>query len=177
MLFLASDFINYKVVSISTLSEVGQVAGILVDPYRFVVSGCWVKILHSRRYQGEGFLVSSSIRQIDDQRVLINDVDDCSPAVDLPKLKPIFKIDYQIKGKRIISTEKATLGRAEDFSFNDQDFKIMHIIVNPPLLQRLRLTQKRYHRQQIEKIDHKSIEVKVGPQTQSIQSLPTGLTV
>ena len=174
MIFLASDFIGYKVVSISTFSEIGQVEGILIDPYRFVVAGFWVKLIYDNAHRKEDFLVSSSVRQVDDQRLLINDIDDCSQLVDLPKLKPILKIDYQIKGKRVLSTEKTPLGKAEDFSFNDQDFKIMHVIVNPPFLQRLRVTQKRYHRRQIEKIDHQGIEVRIGPQTQSI-TLPTGL--
>lgn len=176
MIFLASDFIDYKIVAISSLSEIGCVTGILVDPYTFTVAGFWMKLHHSPQKKAHHFLVSNSVRQIDDQRLLINDIDECCTPDDLPKLTETFDIDYQVCGKRVVSSKQVYLGQVEDFSFHDQDFKIMHIIVKPPLLQRLKITQKRYSRRQIEKIDHRKIEVKIGPQAQSVQSLPTGMT-
>lgn len=174
MIYLASSLVSYQVISLSSLQSTGRVSGLLVDPYRFSVVGFWVEVV--KRLQPRAalpLLLSQSIRQIDHDRLFINDAEDLNAPADLPKLKSILKIDYQIPGARIVSTDKDYLGRAEDFSFDEEDFKIMHLIVKPPLVQRLKTRQQRFHRNQVEKVGRRTIEVRVGLQTQRHQSVST----
>ena len=170
MIYLASACIGYQITSISGLSNIGQIRGILIDPRRFSVAGFWVEE-YGRRPAYWPILLSQSLRQIHNQRIFINDLDDINDPADLPRLKQILKIDYQIPGVRVVSTDDEYLGKAEDFSFNDEDFKIIHLIVKPPLHQRLRRTRQHFTRNQIEKVSHRRIEVKVDPQAQ-LHSLP-----
>ena len=173
MIYLASACIGYQITSISSLNNVGQILGVLVDPHRFSVAGFWIEEYQQRRSWWP-ILLSQSLRQIHNRRVFINSVEDFNHPKDLPRLKEVLKIDYQIPGKKVISTEREHLGTAEDFSFSDEDFKIVHLIVKPPLAQRLRTTRHQFSRSQIEKIRGKSIEVRIGPQTQ-LGSLPADL--
>ena len=168
MLYLASTCIGYQITSISSLASIGQISGILIDPHRFSVAGFWVEEYGRRQML---ILLSQSMRQMHNRRVFVNSEDDFNLPKDLPRLREILTIDYQLPGKRVVSTDKEYLGRAEDFSFSDEDFKIIHLIVKPPLSQRLRTSRRQFSRSQIEKIRSKTIEVRVGPQTQ-LGSLP-----
>ena len=173
MIYLASACIGYQITSIASLNNVGQIRGILIDPNRFSVAGFWIEE-YQRRHKQLPILLSQSLRQIHNRRVFINDEQDFNTLQDLPRLKEVFKIDYQIPGKKIISTDSEYLGRAEDFSFSDEDFKIIHLIVKPPLPQRLRTTRRQFGRNQIEKVRTQSIEVRIGPQSQ-LNALPADL--
>lgn len=168
MIYLASALIGYQVVSLADVKRIATVGGILIDPNRFSVAGLWVQ---TRPNQWR-LLLSQSLRQINQQKVIINDSSDLNEVVDLPALQPILKIDYQIPGKKIVSTQGQHLGRAEDFSFNDDNFQIMHIFVKPPLHRRLHRQRLQFMRQQIEKISDKKIEVNIDPHGQSLRSLP-----
>ena len=173
MIYLASACIGYQITSISGLNNVGQIRGVLIDPHRFSVAGFWVEEYQQRRNWWP-ILLSQSLRQIHSRRVFINSVEDFNHPKDLPRLKEVLKIDYQIPGKKVVSTESEYLGQAEDFSFSDEDFKIVHLIAKPPLTQRLRTTRHQFSRNQIEKIRGKSIEIRIGPQPQ-LGSLPADL--
>ena len=173
MIYLASACIGYQITSITGLDNVGQIRGVLIDPHRFSVAGFWVEEYQCRRNWWP-ILLSQSLRQIHSRRVFVNDAEDFNHPKDLPRLKEVLKIDYQIPGKKIVSTEREYLGKAEDFSFSDEDFKIMHIIAKPPLPQRLRTSRRQFSRSQIEKIRGKSIEVRISPQAQ-LGSLPADL--
>ena len=174
MIYLASACIGYQITSISGLSNIGQVRGILIDPQRFSVAGFWIEE-YDRRRDYWPILLSQSLRQIHGRRLFINDLEDINDPADLPRLKRILKIDYQIPGTKIVSSDKEHLGRAEDFSFNDEDFKIIHLIVKPPLHQRLRKTRLHFTRNQIEKVSRRQIEVRTDPAAQ-LHSLPDSLT-
>ncbi len=174
MIYLASACVGYQITSISSLENIGQIRGILIDPQRFSVAGFWVEI-YSRRYRHWPILLSQSLRQIHNRRVFVNDLDDINSPEDLPRLSQTLKVDYQIPGKKVVSTEKEYLGKAEDFSFDSDDFKIIHLIVKPPLHRRLRKTRQHFTRNQIEKVSRKQIEIKIGLQTQ-LHSLPESLT-
>ena len=168
MIYLASEFIGYKIFSLSSLNEVGVIIGIIIDPYRFSVLGFWIETSSTKRNDWL-ILLSQSVRQIEAGKVLINDVSDFNKRQDLPRVKTMLKIDYQIPGKKIVSTNAENLGQAEDFSFKEDNFQITHIIAKPPLHQRFKLTKRHYTRSQIEKISRKSIEVNVEPQAQKLQ--------
>lgn len=170
MIYLASASIGYQLISIAGLNNVGQIRGILVDPQRFSVAGFWVEI-YGRRDKTWPILLSQSIRQIEGQRVFINDLEDIDSPKDLPRLRKILKVDYQLPGKRTISTDGDHLGKTEDFGFSDEDFKISHLIVRPPLHRRLRKARYHFTRSQIEKVSQQRIEVKIGPQA-TPHSLP-----
>ena len=167
MIYLASNFINYPVFSISALGVIGQIEGIIIDPYRFSVSGFWVS-LANKTSNSEKILVTTSIRQISVDKILINDVSDIHNIEDLPKLKKIIQFDYQIPGKRVIATNKQYLGSASDFSFNSEDFKITAIMAIPPIYQRLRIDSRHFNRSQIEKISPSEIKVNTNPKTEKI---------
>lgn len=173
MIYLASACIGYQIASIASLNNVGQIRGLLIDPHRFSVAGFWVEE-YQRQHKHWPILLSQSLRQIDEGRVFINDLDDFNDPQDLPRLRKILKIDYQIPGKKIISTDKKHLGIAEDFSFDDDNYQIVHLIVRPPLLQRLRTTRRHFRRSQIEKIRSKNIEINIDPLAQ-MKSLPNQL--
>ena len=173
MIYLASACIGYQITSIASSNNVGQIRGLLIDPNRFSVAGFWVEAYQRRRKQWP-ILLSQSLRQIHNRRIFINDDEDFNAPEDLPRLKEALKIDYQIPGKKIISTDSKYLGKAEDFSFSDEDFKIIHLIVKPPLPQRLRTSRRQFGRNQIEKVRARSIEVRIGPQSQ-LSSLPADL--
>ena len=170
MIYLASACIGYQITSIATAENIGQIRGVIVDPYRFSVAGFWAEV-YSRRSKQWPVLLSQSLRQIHNRRIFVNDLDDINAPGDLPRLRQVLKVDYQVPGKKVVATGGDYLGKAEDFSFNDEDFKIIHLIVRPPLHRRLRQTRQHFTRNQIEKIGRKQIEVKTGPQTQ-IHTLP-----
>ena len=171
---MASNCIGYKVISIASSNHIGQIRGILINPQRFSVTGFWVEEYNRKRNYWP-ILLSQSLRQIHGRRIFVNDTDDINAPSDLPRLKRVLRIDYQIPGKRIISSEKQYLGRAEDFSFNDENFKIIHLVVKPPLHQRFSKTRQHFTRSQIEKVSKNQIEVRISPQTQ-LHSLPDRLT-
>ena len=163
MIYLATECINMQIISIAISAEVGRVSGLLVDPFRFSVAGFWVA---SRK---PVIVLSKSVRQIEDTRLFINSEDDLNAPKDLPRLRNVFKYDYQIPGKKVISTEQEYLGRAENFSFDEYDCKIAQIIARPPLLKRLTNRRLHFTRNQIEHVKSKTIEVRVGLQTESMQ--------
>ena len=172
MIYLASDFMGYKVISLASESDIGQINGILIDPYKFTIAGFWLETF-MKGYQAYPILLTQSLRQIDRRRIFINDTNELNEPEDLPKLNEVLNIDYQMIGKRIVSTTKNYLGRIEDFSFDDYNFDVVYLVVKPPLYHRLTQSRLQFSRGQIEKVSNKEIEVNVSPQTESFQSAPT----
>ncbi|MCY4088677.1 MAG: hypothetical protein OXF49_00910 [Candidatus Saccharibacteria bacterium] len=174
MLYLANQFLQCQVISLETLKIIGHINGILVDPYRFEVAGFWIQP-YTKNYKHWPVLLRQSMRQFDDQKVYVNSIHELNSPLDLPKLKQILEEDYQIPDKKIISTDQKTLGIAENFSFHSESFKIMHVIMKPPIHRRLSKSRQQFERRQIEKITPKIIEVNINPKKQRLQSIPTKL--
>lgn len=159
MIILASKAIGLSIVSIRTGTPVGEVVGVLVDPHTLKVAGFWANQFSSKQ---DKVLLSMNIRELSVKGLVIDDLHDLTDPSDLPKLKEILDIDYQIPGKKILEVKKK-IGVAEDFSFDMKDFSISSLLCRPNILGMLNVSNFTVYRKMIKEIDDSHIRVDRGP--------------
>ena len=159
MRLLASSFVGSGVYTIRLTSKVGHVTGVLLDPHKLTIAGFWIT---SKKLQDHQLLLVQDIRTLvpEKRQIIIDDLKDLSSAEELPKLKTILEVDYQIPGKRVTQAKKR-IGRAIDFGFSEaSSYQVTNIVVKPPLLRRFNLAQLNFTRRQIQAINDNEIVIK-----------------
>ena len=170
MIYIARELLGKPVVSIQSNSPIGYISGLLVDPHRLTVAALWVTV--KANYQEDLLLLPINIRQLTSQRVIVDELESLTKPEELPKLNEILTINYRIPDKKVIAFGRK-IGVATDFDFNRDNYSITAIIARPVGWQRLKMSQLRFERNQITKVDDRKIVVKAGPQVQRITS-PVG---
>ena len=166
MIHAASQLIDRPVVSFAQTSRVGQISGLLIDPHRLSLAAFWVK-----DKRGNNLLVMpEDILLVELDSLIINNPHDLTTPQELPRLEEILTIDYQIPGKKIVS-DGQVLGIANDFGISGENYQIRYIAGQAKLWRRFKGGNLRFMRQQIKKINDRSIEVKSGPQAEKIKAL------
>ena len=169
MIYGGIPLIGKAVISLESRRRVGQINGILINPQNLSVSGLWVR---SRYEKINLILTIGEIRQLTSERVLIDSQDNLSDSSDLPKLKDVLRLRYNLIGKKIV-TENRYIGVVSDFNFNNNTYEISHLIGSYRGLKRLKLEQLTFDRNQIVKVDSQKVVVDDGPQKQKVHSLGT----
>ena len=166
MIHAASQLIERPVYSLQQTSHVGEISGLLIDPHRLSLAAFWVKDKKRRR---NFLVVIDDIFGLDINHLVINHPQDLTLPGDLPRLAEVLEIDYQIPGKKIIANKKV-LGIASDFGIGDDNYQVRYIAGQARFWHKLRGGNLRFMRQQIKKINDRSIEVKSGPSAEKIKA-------
>lgn len=79
-------------------------------------------------------LLYQDIRDVVAQGIVVNDHDALTDPKDLVRLKHIFEIDYEVIGKRVVSTSGTRLGKVSDYAVEAETMYIQKLYVSRSIL-------------------------------------------
>ena len=164
MIYIAKEMIGVPIVSIQLNGQIGQISGLLVDPSQLKVVAIWAR--PTKRYK-DLLILPASLRHFTSQRILVDGPEDLTDPKDLPVLHKTLVINYRIPHKKIVANNRR-VGIATDFDFSRQNFFITAIVARPVGWQRFKMSQVRFGRQQIVKVDDRKIVINNGPLTNKV---------
>ena len=159
MIYIAKDMIGVPVVSLQLNNQIGQISGLLVDPHQLKVVAVWVR--PTKKYK-DLLILPGSLRHFTSKRIVVDGPDDLTNPKDLPILHKTLVINYRIPNKKIVANGRK-VAVATDFDFNRRSFFITAIVARPVGWQRLKMSEVRFGRQQIIRVDDQKIVINIGP--------------
>ncbi|HUY53391.1 MAG TPA: hypothetical protein VMV24_02325 [Candidatus Dormibacteraeota bacterium] len=157
MLMLNSMLENTPVISLRNGQLLGETSGIIINPANLKIEVLRCSITNSKQ---ELFLLNQDIRDLSDNKVLINDYEVLSEASELIRLKDLIDLDFKIIGKPVVTKNKQKLGRVKEFSVESIGFYIKKLYVNPPLYKNIYGNQLVVDRNQILEVTDSKIIIK-----------------
>lgn len=104
-------------------------------------------------------LVSQDIRDVLPQGVVINDADVLTEPEELVRLKNILRINFQLIGKQVETTDEQKLGKVSDFATETESMTVKKIYVSQSLFKNFTGGNLGIDRTQIVEITDKKIIV------------------
>lgn len=156
MLQLSDSLINTPVLSLRTGGAMATTTSLVINPNNLKIEGFYCQDRFEKR---ELVLVTSELRDILPQGLVVNDYDAFAEPEDLVRLKEILDIGFDIIGKAVVTVSKSKLGKVSDFAADSQSLYIQKLYVSQSLLKSFSSGQLSIDRNQIVEITNKKIIV------------------
>jgi hypothetical protein len=142
--------------SLRTGGPVGTALGPIINPNNLKIEGLYCQ---DRFSKDTLILVSSEIRDIIEQGIVVNDHDALSPPDELVRLQDIIDLRFDVMGKPVVTVSKEKLGKVNDYAADSQTLYIQKLYVGQSLLKSLSGGQLSVERTNIVEITNKKIIV------------------
>lgn len=155
MLQLSGMIINQPVLSLRTGTEVATALAPIINPNNLKIEGFYCK--GSRRKQT--ILVTQDIRDILPQGIVVNDEDVLTDATELVRLQNVIRLNFDLLGKPVETTDKQRLGKVSDYATETESMFIKKLYVTQPIYKNFSGGNLGVDRTQIVEITDKKIIV------------------
>lgn len=156
MLQLSGSFIGKSIMSLRTGGPVGTVAQAIINPDNLKIEGFYCI---DRFSKGRLILLSQEIRDIIPDGLVVNDHESMSDPEDLIRFKKVTELNFELIGKKVITTNKQTLGKINDYAVDNSSMYIQKMYVTQPLIKNIKGGQLGVDRSQIVEITDKKVIV------------------
>ena len=155
MLKLSAALLNQPVMGLRTGGQVATTTRIIINPNNLKIEGFYC----TDRFNGEELiLLPQDIRDILPQGIAINDHDVLTDPGELIRLQDMIKLDFQLLGKLVVTTNKKRLGKVSDFAADSETLYIQKIYASQSILKSFAGGQLSIDRQQVvETTNHRLI--------------------
>lgn len=153
---LSGSLINQPVLSLRTGAAVAVTIAPIINPNNLKIEGFFCEDRFEKR---EPILLTSEIRDVLAQGIVVNDHDALSDPDELVRLREILELGFDIMGKNVVTVSKEKLGKVSDFAADSQSLYIQKIYVSQSLLKSFGSGQLSIDRNQIVEITNKKIIV------------------
>ncbi|PSO45187.1 hypothetical protein BRC21_00365 [Candidatus Saccharibacteria bacterium SW_7_54_9] len=127
MLMQSRQFQDIRVINMRDGQPTTKILRPIIDPFKLEVAGFYTD------HKPENILLVRNIRELNRKQVMIDDVDALSSKDELPRLKEVLDINYQLGGKRAVTYSKKRLGKVEDYIVDTVSYRIEKIHVHQPV--------------------------------------------
>lgn len=157
VLKLSKNITNLPIMSLRTGGKVGMASQPIINPNNLKIEGWHCQDIYSNSAL---ILPSLEVREIVHQGIAVNDHDAMTDAEDLVRLKDIIDINFELIGKKVVTTNKRRLGKVADYALDPDSMRIQKLYVNRPVYKSLTEGQLTIDRTQIVEMTNKKIVVK-----------------
>lgn len=131
MLKLSNALLNVPVMSLRTGGAAGQAIEMIINPNNLKIEGWYV----DDRFTGKKLiLVSSEVRDIAPQGIVINDHEVLAEPGELVRLKPILEIGFALIGKQVVSQNGRKYGKVSDFAVETESLIVKKIYASQSII-------------------------------------------
>lgn len=131
MLKLSDALTNLPVMSLRTGGQVGTATSMIINPNNLKIEGWHVQ---DRFNSQDLVLVSSEVRDIAAQGIIVNDHEVLSPAGELVRLKPILEIGFVLIGKQVVSQSGQKYGKVSDYAVETEGLLVKKIYASQSII-------------------------------------------
>ena len=160
MLVNATNLFDCPVMSIHVGGEIARVADLIVDPEGLQIVA--FRVLGPLTGDGEHgeILEARSVREFSRVGMVVDSIDELVMPGDVVKLDKVMELGFDLFGKKVETKKGTRLGKVLDFTVAGDDFRVMQLIVQRPLLKALMDPTLVIGRSEIVEINDEKIVVK-----------------
>jgi len=159
MLVLASNLIDFPILSIHVGGEITRTARAIVDPEDLsIIAFELVGGIVSDPEIGN-FLMVEDIREYGDDGFIVDSADVFVEAQDVIRLNKILKLNFNLRGLKVVTKTKKKIGKVVDYTVDSNTFSVYQLVVQRPLMQSFVDPQLTINRSQITEIDDYSVTI------------------
>lgn len=157
MLRLSKHIQNLPVMSLRTGGQVGTALEPIINPNDLKIEGWYCKDHFSNKTL---ILLAGDVRDFVPQGIAVDDHDALTEPDDLIRLKKVLDLEFELRGKQVVTNHKRKLGKVDDYALDPLTMKIQKIYVARPVYKSLTEGQLSIDRTQIIEITPKKIIVR-----------------
>jgi len=156
MLQLSSMVTNRPVLSLRTGGEVATAIEPVINPANLKIEGFYCVDSQSRQ---QLVLVTQDIRDIMTQGIVINDHDVLMLPNELIRMADLFRINFTLLGKPVVTSSGTKLGKVSDYAVNTDNMFIQKMYVSQSMFKNFNGGNLGVDRSQIIEINDKKVIV------------------
>lgn len=131
-----SRLLGEKVLSIHVGGPIGQVGSMVFDPNDLKISA--FKLTGSLIKPGDANLLESrSVREFSNLGMIVDSADELVKQGEILALEEVMRLNFEVNGLKVESEKGAKIGRVVDFLVDENDFRILKLIVKRPIMKAL----------------------------------------
>lgn len=153
MLMQSYQFKDIAVINMRSGQPEAKLTQPIIDPFKLEIVGFYTT------HTPENILLIRNIRELNRKQVMVDDTDTFSTQDELPRLKEVLDINYQLKGKRVVTHSRKRLGKVEDYIVDTISYHIEKIHVHQPLWRNFSGSTLIIDRKQILEVDNVTVTV------------------
>ncbi len=148
---------NRPILSLRTGGVVGTTLRPIINPNNLKIEGFYCSDAEDRKRTP--VLLYQDIRDLIIQGIVVNDHDVLADAGELVRLRSILNINFELLGKKVVTTSKQKIGKVIDFATEVETMYVQKIYISQPLLKNLAGGNLIVDRNQIAEITDKYIVI------------------
>jgi uncharacterized protein YrrD len=156
MLILSKSLLNQPVMSLRSGGRVATTLAPIINPNNLKIEGFYCQDKFSKDTL---ILLSSEVRDIIDQGIVVNDHDALSTPDEIIRLKDMMELGFDVMGKPVVTVTKEKLGKVNDYAADNQTLYIQKLYVGQSLLKSLSGGQLSVDRTNIIEITNRKIVI------------------
>ncbi len=134
MLQLSSTIINQAVLSLRTGAKVASALEPIINPNNLKIEGFYCDDAFAKK---QLILLTQDIRDHVERGFVVDDHEVLADPEELVRLKDTLKLQFELKGKSVVTVNKHKLGKVTDYAIDDSSLYIQKIYVAPQLIKSL----------------------------------------
>jgi sporulation protein YlmC with PRC-barrel domain len=131
MLKLSQSFIGIDILSLRTGGVIAATTKPIINPNNLKIEGWYVV---DRFDDSTLILLSSEVRDLLPQGLVVNDHEALSEAEDLVRLHDILNLRFELLGKSVVTEKGARVGKVSDYAVETSSLIIKKLYVSQSLL-------------------------------------------
>ena len=159
MLMRGIRLAGVPILSLHTSGAIARVEQAIIDPDSLKIIGFKVSGGAVNAETGN-ILGTKSIREVARMGLIIDSVDELYDLKDVARVQKIAELNFNLIGLKVETKKGRRLGKVRDFIVNTEDFMILQIVVERPLLKSLTESELLIGRSQIKEVSDSKIVVK-----------------
>jgi uncharacterized protein YrrD len=168
MLIFASKLNDTPVISVHAGGKVATITRPLINPHDLTIVGFFVDRAQTEEPE---ILLLQDIREWSSRGVVIDHDEEFARIDDLPKLKQIISISYELIEKKVYTESHKKLGTVEEFVVDSEQFTIQKLHVKRNLFRALADAALIISRSQIKSVNDDEIIVEDATLTGKLKSV------
>lgn len=157
MLQLSASLLNRPILSLRTGGVVGMTLRPIINPNNLKLEGFFCSDANDRKRTP--VLLYQDIRDLIVPGIVVNDQDVLVDVEELVRLKTVLSTNFELMGKKVITTGKQKIGRVVDFATEVETMYIQKIYVSQSILKNFTGGNLSVDRNQIVEITDKHIVI------------------
>ncbi|MBQ6393879.1 PRC-barrel domain-containing protein [Candidatus Saccharibacteria bacterium] len=159
MLITGSTLKNRPILSLHIGGEIARIEDLIIDPNDLKIVAFEVFGSLVGKEMG-AILETRDIREISSIGMIVDSSDVLVNREDVIRLDKVMEIGFQIIGKKVVTKKGTKLGKVEDFITASDNFEIVQLIVQRPLVKAFIDPELTISRSEIVEVDDEKIVVK-----------------
>jgi sporulation protein YlmC with PRC-barrel domain len=156
MLQLSASLVKKSVLSLRTGAPVANVTGPVINPDNLKIEGFYCQDRFNKQHL---ILMYQDIREMLPQGFVVNDHDVLAEPADLPRLKHVLELNFELVGKPVVTSAGQKVGKVSDYATETETMSIQKIYVSQSIFKNFTGGSLSIDRSQIQEITPKKIIV------------------